>query len=95
MAQQFLVLQSPGNSVYGSVTINAPVKALSGNPSRRYLRINSNSTYFVTFDGSTPSATNGFVGNSNKDLVFEKFVPTGDVTIASVGGTITYQILWA
>ena len=65
---------------------------------RKYLLIQNTGTtnaLYVTTDGSTPSATNGFtLAASGGGVVWEgSFVPNGAITLASTG--TNYSILWA
>ena len=65
---------------------------------RKYLLIQNTGTtnaLYVTTDGTTPSATNGFtLAASGGGVVWEgSFVPNGAITLASTG--TNYSILWA
>ena len=65
---------------------------------RKYLLIQNTGTtnaLYVSTDGTTPSATNGFtLAASGGGVVWEgSFVPNGAITLASTG--TNYSILWA
>ena len=65
---------------------------------RKYLLIQNTGTtnaLYVTTDGTTPTATNGFtLTASGGGVVWEgSFVPNGAITLASTG--TNYSILWA
>ena len=66
--------------------------------SRRYLLIQNTGTtnpLYVTTDGTTPSATNGFtLATNGGGIVFDgSFVPSGTITLASTA--TNFSILWA
>ena len=94
MSSRPLTLQRAiGNSLFGSVSTATQV--VPQNPSRNYLYIATTGTIFVTLDGTTPSATNGFQVTAAAPLNFEtSFVPTGIVSLFASTST-PYEILWA
>ena len=75
---------------------------LPANPSRKYLRISPTSTtatpLYVTFDGTTPSATNGVMivaGTGGIQSLLEfgpSWVPIGE--IKAIGGA-GINVIWA
>ena len=81
-------------STSGYSTTNGTLTAAT----RKYLLIQNTGTtnaLYVTTDGSTPTATNGFtLAASGGGVVWEgSFVPNGSITLASTG--TNYSILWA
>lgn len=100
----------PGNFVNVTLTsIGQVFTLLPANPSRKYLRIelnnpsNNEGPVYITFDGSTPSATNGiamYSGTLNTAAPVEfgtSFVPTGEVKAVAASTTVPayISIIWA
>lgn len=83
-------------------TLATATTLLPANPSRKYLRISPTSVtptaLYVTFDGTTPSATNGVmivVGTGGIQSLLEfghSWVPTGE--IKAIGGA-GINVIWA
>ena len=93
MSKPLSLQQGTGTSVFGSVSTATQV--LGPNPSRRHLRIATTGTIFVTFDGSIPTATNGYPVTSSAPAVFDNlFIPTGAITLYSATST-PYAVFWA
>jgi hypothetical protein len=105
----------PGNYITTSAGVTA-AEVLPANASRKYLRIQPNFSgldafsLYITFDGSTPSASNGLLlewgiaagaysGPSYGNLTFiefgTSFVPTGSVKMICTNGTVPIHIIWA
>jgi hypothetical protein len=94
MSSRPLTLQRGiGTSSFGSVSTATQI--LAQNTSRNYLYISTTGTIYITLDGTTPTATNGFQVTASAPLQFEtSFVPTGIVT-AFASTSTPYSILWA
>jgi hypothetical protein len=102
----------PGNYITTTVA-GSVVEVLVANTSRRYLRIQPNYSgtdvysLYVTFDGSTPSATNGMLlewGITSYAISYgasvfvefgTSFIPTGSIKMICTNGTVPVHIIWA